>query len=176
LRRFFVGILYNENIFIRNIIHVLFPERVKKINLRMLKKKLVHETITTVKFSEVDSLGIVWHGHYVRYFEDGREAFGNAYGLGYLDIFNFGYLTPVVNVQCDYKLPLRYGSRVKIVSEYIPCEAAKIKFNYKLFDVETDRLVATGHTVQVFLDRTNFVLQLSMPDFYEEWKKKNGLI
>ncbi len=40
-----------------------------------------------VRFNEADPLGIVWHGHYVRYFEDGREAFGNKYGLRYLDIF-----------------------------------------------------------------------------------------
>ena len=40
-----------------------------------------------VRFSEVDSMRVVWHGEYVRYFEDGREAFGEQYpGLGYLDI------------------------------------------------------------------------------------------
>ena len=36
----------------------------------MLKNK----TESIIKFSEVDSLRVVWHnGHYVRYFEDGRE-------------------------------------------------------------------------------------------------------
>ena len=36
----------------------------------MLKNTIEH----AIKFSEVDSLRVVWHGHYVRYFEDGREA------------------------------------------------------------------------------------------------------
>ena len=33
-----------------------------------------------IRFSEVDSLHVVWHGHYVKYFEDGREAFGKDFG------------------------------------------------------------------------------------------------
>ena len=28
-----------------------------------------------VRFSEVDSMRIVWHGNYLKYFEDGRESF-----------------------------------------------------------------------------------------------------
>ena len=29
-----------------------------------------------VRFNEVDSMAIVWHGNYVKYFEDARIAFG----------------------------------------------------------------------------------------------------
>jgi len=141
-----------------------------------LKKTLENTTIITVKFSEADSLSIVWHGHYIRYFEDGREAFGKEYGLGYLDVFNNGYVTPIVTAHCDYKWPLRYGDSVKIISEFVPCEAAKIRFNFSIFNVETDQLVATGYTIQVFLDKNDFMLQLSNPPFFEEWKKQHGMI
>ena len=51
-----------------------------------------------VRFNETDPLGIVWHGHYIVYFEDGREAFGRLHGLTYLDIQNAGYVTPIVKV------------------------------------------------------------------------------
>ena len=34
-----------------------------------------------VRFSEVDSMGIVWHGSYAKYFEDAREEFGKKYNL-----------------------------------------------------------------------------------------------
>ena len=37
---------------------------------------LTDRTSFQVRFSEVDSMKIVWHGEYIRYFEDGREAFG----------------------------------------------------------------------------------------------------
>ena len=29
-----------------------------------------------IRFSEVDSMGVVWHGNYAKYFEDAREEFG----------------------------------------------------------------------------------------------------
>jgi len=48
--------------------------------------KLKASTEIEVRFSEVDSMNIVWHGAYSLYFEDAREAFGKKYGLGYLDI------------------------------------------------------------------------------------------
>lgn len=40
---------------------------------------LTNRTTFRVRFSEIDSMQIVWHGEYVRYFEDGREAFGKQY-------------------------------------------------------------------------------------------------
>ena len=45
-----------------------------------------------VRFSEVDSMGVVWHGHYAMYFEDAREAFGAKYGLEYLMMYGKGFL------------------------------------------------------------------------------------
>ena len=129
-----------------------------------------------VRFSEVDSLGIVWHGHYLRYFEDGREAFGKRYGLSYLDYFDEGYLVPIVSVQCDYKQVVRYGDRIIVETTYTPCESAKINFTYRLVNAETRDLVVTGSTTQVFLSKDKLTLQLTNPDFFTNWKAAQGLI
>jgi acyl-CoA thioester hydrolase len=129
-----------------------------------------------VKFNEADPLGIVWHGHYVRYFEDGREAFGEKYGLRYLDIYKEGYTVPVVNVQCNYKRSLRYGDRVIVQTNYINTAAAKIKFEYKLYNFATGELVADGSSLQVFLDVPTSTLQLTIPPFFGKWKTTHGLI
>lgn len=44
----------------------------------------ISETIRVrVRFSEIDPIKMVWHGNYVKYMEDAREAFGRRYGLGY---------------------------------------------------------------------------------------------
>jgi acyl-CoA thioester hydrolase len=61
----------------------------------MNKGSLSYTTEIAVRFNEADPLGIVWHGHYVRYFEDGREAFGQAFGLSYLDIYKQGFTVPI---------------------------------------------------------------------------------
>ena len=52
---------------------------------------LSESLIITVRFSETDPLGIVWHGNYIKYFEDGREAFGRKYGISYLNVEREGY-------------------------------------------------------------------------------------
>jgi acyl-CoA thioester hydrolase len=129
-----------------------------------------------VRFNEADPLGIVWHGHYIRYFEDGRESFGKKYGIGYMEFYNHGYIVPIVHVTCDYKRSLKFGDKVIVETRFLPCEAAKMQFNYQLFKVGNEQLVATGSSVQVFLDRNNSILQLSNPPFYEEWKIKHGLM
>src|ERR1700759_788899 len=113
-------------------------------------KKLVSTTEVLVRFNEADPLGIVWHGHYIRYFEDGRESFGEKYGLRYLDCYKNGFVVPIVQIQCDYKRSLRYGERVIVETIYMPCEAAKLKFEYSLYNSATDELVAKGSSVQVF--------------------------
>ena len=141
-----------------------------------MEKSLSYTIETNVKFSEVDSLGIVWHGNYVRYFEDGREAFGKHYNLSYLDCFNNGYVVPIVNLQCDYKRFLRYGDSIKIQTTYSACESAKINFTYRLLNAQTNELVVSGSTVQVFLSKNDFALQLTNPLFFLEWKLKHGMV
>ena len=124
-----------------------------------------------VRFNEADPLGIVWHGHYIRYFEDGREAFGAKYGLTYLDFYKNGLVTPIVSVNCHFRKPLRYGDTVRVEATYVDCPAAKIHFEYKLINVGTGELTATGDSVQVMLDKNDLSLLWNIPPFLEQWKK-----
>ncbi|MBZ5858863.1 acyl-CoA thioesterase [Flavihumibacter profundi] len=141
----------------------------------MKPRSLSNRTEVVVRFNEADPLGIVWHGHYVRYFEDGREAFGHAYGLSYLDVYHQGFVVPIVNFQCDYKKSLRYGDKMIIETTYKPCDAAKLLFSYQLFNAATNELVAKGSSVQVFLDLKNNTLQLTNPPFFQAWKEKHEM-
>jgi len=124
-----------------------------------------------IRFSEVDSMNIVWHGAYSLYFEDARETFGKKYGLGYLDIFGNGYYAPLIDLAFKYKKPLIYGRKARIDITYRPTEAAKIIFDYNIIDLEDNALAATGTSTQVFLDK-QYQLVWTNPPFYEEWKKR----
>jgi len=128
------------------------------------------EYVADVKFSEVDSLKIVWHGHYIRYFEDAREAFGKKYGIGYLDIFEQGFTIPLVEVNCKYKRQLVYGDRITIRCTLINTPAAKIIFDYAIKKEGSDEVIAEGRTVQVFLDLKGD-LQLYAPEYFVNWKR-----
>ena len=125
-----------------------------------------------VRFSEVDSMNIVWHGAYALYFEDAREAFGAKYGLGYLDIFGAGYYAPLVELSFSFKQPLVYGRKACVNIFYKNTEAAKIIFEYEIRSIEDNSLIATGRSVQVFLD-LQYQLVWTNPPFYEEWKQKH---
>ena len=82
-------------------------------------KILTNRTTTLIRFCEVDSLGIVWHGNYVKYLEDGREAFGHEFGLGYNDVYDFGLLIPIIKLDIDFKLPVRYGDEIVIETTFV---------------------------------------------------------
>ena len=104
-----------------------------------------------IRFSEVDSMNIVWHGSYVLYLEDAREAFGKKYKLEYLYIYERGYFI-----------------------KYRNTEAAKLIFDYEIYNLTTGELALTATTTQVFLD-TNYQLLWTLPDFMNEWKQMNGI-
>ncbi|MEI6853414.1 MAG: thioesterase family protein [Bacteroidota bacterium] len=129
----------------------------------------------SIRFHEVDSLRIVWHGHYLKYFEDGREAFGRKYGIGYMDVFDLGLLTPLVNVNCDYKKPVKYGDPVMLETTYVDNEAAKIQFKFTLYHAHTKEVYTTGESTQVFINPQG-ELYLTPPPFFLDWKKKWGLV
>ncbi len=141
----------------------------------MKKIHLITTTEAVVRFSEVDSMAVVWHGNYVKYLEDGREAFGLQYGLHYLDVYQNELMTPIVKMSLEYKQPLRYGDTAVIVTEFVNCLSAKIIFHYKIYRKSDNELVATGESTQVFLN-LNGELILTLPPFMEEWKTKMGLI
>ena len=140
--------------------------------MKIMKKELSATKRIDIRFSEVDSMGVVWHGNYAKYFEDAREEFGRKYDLGYLMMFDKGFFEPLVELTFKYKRPLIYGMRPEIYIVYRPTDAAKIVFDYEIRDAETKEIFATGHTVQIFMDKTNYQLVLGNPDFYEEWKQK----
>ena len=127
-----------------------------------------------VRFDEVDSMNIVWHGSYVKFFEDARVAFGEKYDLGYLLIFSNGFYAPLVKMDFKFVTPLVFGDKFIAEAEYVPCEGAKIVFNYRITRASDGLLAATGSTTQVFLDR-EYKLSLYSPEFYDEWKSKYGV-
>jgi acyl-CoA thioester hydrolase len=116
-------------------------------------------------------MGVVWHGSYALYFEDAREAFGAKYDLSYMGYVDHGYYAPMVEQTIQYKKPIRYGMKPRIDIIYRPTEAAKIVFDYTIYDPADHSVFATGHSVQVFMD-TDYQLVLYSPPFYDEWRKR----
>lgn len=141
----------------------------------MKKHNLISRSEIKIRFSDTDALGIVWHGNFIKYFEDGREAFSAEHGLNYLTMYNEGFATPIIKTLCEHKKPLKYSDEVIIETEFVNNPAAKIHFRYKIYFKSDNTLSATGETTQVFLDKKGNLF-LNNPPFFENWKKKHGLL
>ena len=139
------------------------------MSLKALKSRIQLK----VRFNECDPLQIVWHGNYLKYFEDGREGFCIQHGISYLDMKKHGYATPIVKSSCEHKLSLQYGDTFIVETSFQPVDAAKLVFNYKIF--KEDNLVCVGETIQVFLNESQELVLIN-PPFFLDWKKKMGLI
>ncbi|MCB0456236.1 MAG: thioesterase family protein [Flavobacteriaceae bacterium] len=138
-------------------------------------KEIIYISNIRVRFVETDPLGIVWHGNYIQYFEDGREAFGRHHGISYLDQKENGFATPIVKSMSNHKLPLHYGDIATVKTIYVDSPAAKMTFRYEIYNPQ-GALACTGETIQVFVHLESGELSYTIPQFFKEWKIKEGLL
>ncbi len=128
-----------------------------------------------VRFSEVDALQIVWHGNYVRYLEDAREAFGRRYGLEYMHIFESGYFAPMFDMQMRYHHTATVDDELLVKITYRPARGARVVFDYEVTREKDGLLILTASSTQLFTTREG-EFEPSCPPFYEEWKRRNGIV
>ena len=134
-------------------------------------KALSFEVERRVRFEEVDALGIVWHGRYPSYLEDVREALGDHYGIGYLDFFREGIVTPIRQLHLDYHQPLQLHEKFIIKGELHWSEAARLNFNYRIFNAQ-NRLTTSGYSVQMMLNHQNHTVLMLPPPFFQTFLKR----
>lgn len=123
-----------------------------------------------IRFSEVDSMGVVWHGSFVKYLEDGRECFGLNYGLSYLEVASRGFVIPIVDMNLSYKKSARYGEKLVVETKFINSPAAKITFEYTIYRESDMEVLVKAKTIQVFTDQQGQLI-LTSPQFFIDWKK-----
>ncbi len=122
-----------------------------------------------VRFEEVDSVNMVWHGRFPSYLEDGRIAFGDEYGLTYQSFMKNLTVAPIVQMHIDYKIPLRFDEIATIETTLHWTEAARINFSY-LIKIQNG-INATAYTVQLLTEIDGTIL-LASPDWLIEFNKK----
>lgn len=133
--------------------------------------RYIEDTITVnIRFSEVDSLGIVWHGNYLKFFEDGREYLGLRYGMSYQELYDKRLILPIVDTKLSFKSVLKFGHVARVTTRFIESKAAKVINEYEVFNLNTNKVAAVGSTTQVFVDE-EMELQLITPPAFEEWKQ-----
>jgi acyl-CoA thioester hydrolase len=104
-----------------------------------------------VPFHDVDSLRIVWHGHYLKYMELARTELFRRLGLDDdgLRVGRFGFL--IIESGCRHISPLRYGDRVRVTA-WIRDVKHRIQIAYELTNLTLERRSARAYTTLVTVD------------------------
>ena len=97
----------------------------------------------TVEFYDVDSMQIVWHGNYIKYFELGRCALLDEIGFGYIEMAQSGYAWPVVDVRVKYIRPLVFHQKARIEAALLEYEN-RLRISYRIVDPETGAVMTKG--------------------------------
>lgn len=69
-----------------------------------------------VAFHDVDLGGVVWHGHYLKYFEWARTELMRSLGLDIGQLLELGVRVVVAESRCRHHRPLRYGERAVVLA------------------------------------------------------------
>ena len=125
------------------------------------------ETEIRVRFHEVDSWGIVWHGHYIAWFEVGRSALLSKFQLGPQEFTRMGYVAPVVDLKCSYREPARLGDEIIIRTTVFKPPKAALTFRFEILRKKDRKLLVTGEETQV-LQALDGRLLYSLPPELEE--------
>jgi acyl-CoA thioester hydrolase len=104
-----------------------------------------------IPFHDVDSMGIVWHGHYLKYFELARTALMRKAGLDLAEMQASGCAWPVVACEVKYLRPLRYGQHIR-VRAVLEDYDSRLRISYAIQDPETGERLTRASTTQFPVD------------------------
>lgn len=120
-----------------------------------------------VPFFDVDMMEVVWHGHYVKYFEEARCALLDKLGHNYRQMRDAGYAWPVIDLQLRYIRGAQFGQRIRVRADLVEWEN-RLKINYLITDVESGERMTRGSSVQVAVEIATREMLLASPKVFVE--------
>jgi acyl-CoA thioester hydrolase len=120
------------------------------------------EHIVTPAFFDLDPMAIVWHGHYVKYFELARSVLLTKLDYDYQQMLDSGYVWPVVDLWVKYARPARLKQPLVVRAEVVEYEN-RLKIAYRISDQSSGTRLTLGSTTQVAVDAKTHELQFVTP-------------
>ena len=134
----------------------------------MRSKGVLHiDTEILVPFFDVDSMNVVWHGHYVKYLEVARCALLDKIGHNYSAMSDSGYAWPVIDLQLRYVRGAVFGQKLNVRANLVEWEN-RLKINYLISDLETGERLTRAVSVQVAVSMHNREMQLASPKVFTD--------
>ncbi|MBU2711260.1 acyl-CoA thioesterase [Zooshikella harenae] len=129
-------------------------------------KKLSVETYINVPFFDVDSMGLTWHGHYLKYFELGRCDLLKKIDYTYQQMEASNYIWPIVDLRVKYIKSARFDQSLKVITELVEYEH-RLKLAYKIIG-ENGESLTKATTIQMAVNMTTGETLFSSPEILIE--------
>lgn len=120
----------------------------------------------TVQYYETDKMGITHHSNYIRWMEEARIDFLKQIGWSYDELERSGIISPVIRVDCQYKVTTTFYDIIIIQVWVKEISGAKLKIGYEMKN--NDVVVCTGYSEHCFLNKENRIISIKKlyPEFY----------
>ncbi len=129
-----------------------------------MNTKKVWEINKTVLPQHSDHAGVMWHGTYFNWLEEGRINALSKAGINYFDLTKKGFELPLISASIKYILPLSLGDNITIESIFNIGKSPKIKI-YSKFIKESKKIMTIAEVNLVLVDKNNFSIIRKRPDF-----------
>jgi acyl-CoA thioester hydrolase len=138
---------------------------------------ITHETTLRVRYAETDQMGVVYHGHFLAYFEAARGDMIRDFGLSYADLEAAGVLMPVTEAKLQYKRSVKYDELITLRCSIHELPKRRLKVHTQVFN-EGGKPCVEGHVELAFVDRHSGKT-IDAPAFFTEillsrWPESNS--
>ena len=113
----------------------------------------MHKVEHRVIYSDTDAGQVVYYANYFRWFESGRREIFRSLKIDYNALDKRGIITPVVEAHCSYHHPARYDDIVIIETKISGIREKSVRFEHKVYRKKGMKLLASGYTINVFVDK-----------------------
>jgi len=105
-----------------------------------------------VRYRECDPMGVVYHTHFVDYFEAARTEALREMGLAYKALEDRGVMMPVVDLGVQFKRPAHYDDELVIRAMFSEAPTSSITITYEVRRTGEAQVLVTGHVTLCFVD------------------------
>ncbi len=116
----------------------------------MAPDPLQHDTHLRVRYGEVDRMGVVYHSHYLVYFELGRTELLRSLGATYREVEESGTLLVVAETGLKFLRPARYDDELTVRTRLVSVRGVRMRFEYEV--LRGDERLTAGFTVLASCD------------------------
>ena len=133
----------------------------------MHRPEFGHEIELTPAFHDLDPMAVVWHGHYLKYFELARTALMQKFNYDYEQMRESGYFWPIIDMRLKFVKPATLHQPLKVRAEIVEWEN-RLKIEYRIRDAASGQVLTRAHTIQVAVEvKTGEMQFVSPPVLFE---------